>query len=278
MNAPTYVLDTGAARIAYVDTGPLESAIAPDQPPLVLIHGWAGTKLLWSNALPRLAPHLRCIALDLPGHGESPATGAESTLAELAGHVATVMDQLHLASAHVVGHSMGSLVALALALDHPDRVRSLVVSCPPHPESGAWSGRLVLDTPLELPALRAAHRFNQALGQWAPAAGGGAVGRRLRRSREAATVDVPTLQRTLHAVMRPGLADRLPEVPCPTLVLAGGFDLTAPPIGARRVAAAIPGAQLHVFPRTAHHPMDEQPDPFAAIVRVWAIEGELRAP
>lgn len=276
MSSPTRILDTGASRIAYLEAGPADPPDAAGGAPLLLIHGWAGTKGQWSNPLSRLAPHLRCIALDLPGHGDSSAVVAEeTTLPGLAQHVAAAMDALALPSAHVAGHSMGSLVALTLALDLPTRVRSLVLSCPPHPENGAWSGRLVLDTPLELPALQATHRLNVALGQLAPASGGGLVGRRLRRSREAATVSVPTLQRTFQALMRPDLAHRLPEVGVPTLVLAGEFDITAPPIGARQIAAAIPGAQLHIFPRTAHHPMDDHPDLFADLVRAWTLEGRL---
>jgi pimeloyl-ACP methyl ester carboxylesterase len=90
------------------------------------------------------------------------------------------------------------------------------------------------------------------------------------RWRAASRIPLPVLSATLRGIYHPDLAGRLDTLHAPTLLTAGRWDLTAPPAGARALAAAIPGAVLHVFPRASHHPMAESPDAFAEVVRSFA--------
>ncbi|MFY1621025.1 alpha/beta fold hydrolase, partial [Micromonospora sp. WMMD736] len=107
-------------RIRYADLG--------RGPAVILIHGQGGSWRWWLRTLPLLAEHGRIIAVDLPGFGESERIGAGDVFGE---HVATViglLDHLGLSEAVVVGHSMGGLVSLRVACDHPDRVSGLLLT------------------------------------------------------------------------------------------------------------------------------------------------------
>ena len=98
-------------------------------PPIILIHGFISSNLIWSHVLLRLARKgFRVIAPDLPGYGYSdkPAD-AKYTIAEQAGAVVAFMDRLGLRKATVVGASYGGAVAATIALDYPDRVHKLIM-------------------------------------------------------------------------------------------------------------------------------------------------------
>lgn len=94
---------------------------------MVLMAGLGGLGAFWRPVMAQLSPHHRCITFDHPGMGRSPRA-AEHSIAHIADEVLRLLDDLGLASAHLVGHSTGGLVAQALALDHPDRVDRVVLS------------------------------------------------------------------------------------------------------------------------------------------------------
>lgn len=94
---------------------------------MVLMAGLGGLGAFWKPVMAQLSAHHRCITFDHPGMGRSPRTDVHS-IAHIASEVLRMLDGLGLASAHVVGHSTGGLVAQALALDHPDRVDRVVLS------------------------------------------------------------------------------------------------------------------------------------------------------
>ncbi len=97
-------------------------------PPILLLHGVGGNHTVWNQVIPLLAPQFSVIAPDLRGHGRTPTPeGSRFTYAELEGDVLQLMDHDHVPSAHWVGLSGGSLLALRLALDRPDRGRSLTM-------------------------------------------------------------------------------------------------------------------------------------------------------
>jgi len=105
----TSELGAGGARLAYDRTGRGE--------PLVLLHGQGLSRRSWDPVVPLLAPERDVIAVDLPGHGDSPRQpkGAGNAPADLAAAVAELLDQLGLDTVHVAGNSNGGWVALELA-------------------------------------------------------------------------------------------------------------------------------------------------------------------
>lgn len=110
-------------RLHYVDKGA--------GPPIILIHGLAGNVRNFTHSLvDKLADQYRVIAVDRPGSGHSDRDLRGFTLSGQAGLIARLLETLEIDSAIVVGHSLGGAVALALALDHPARVRTLALIAP----------------------------------------------------------------------------------------------------------------------------------------------------
>jgi pyruvate dehydrogenase E2 component (dihydrolipoamide acetyltransferase) len=97
------------------------------EPPVLLIHGFGGNLESWSDLQGRLAEDRRVIAFDLPGHGDSDATGEDWSLSALAASGRELMDALGIEKAHLVAHSLGGAVAIALAKAAPQRVASLTL-------------------------------------------------------------------------------------------------------------------------------------------------------
>ena len=104
----------------------LRCRVEGNGPAVVLLHGVGGNHTVWNDVIPGLAKEFLVIAPDLRGHGRSRAPpNSQYTFAELMGDVLHLMDEKGLATAHIVGLSGGALLALRIAIDHPERVRSL---------------------------------------------------------------------------------------------------------------------------------------------------------
>jgi len=117
--------DGSAVRI--VEAGPANGT------PVLLVHGWGVTAYLWrQNVLPLAAAGHRVIAMDLPGCGLSdvPKGQGAFTLARLSDGIGAVLDALGIQRAALVGQSMGGKVVAQFAMDHPERVRKLVLFGP----------------------------------------------------------------------------------------------------------------------------------------------------
>ncbi len=116
-------LDVGGRSIAYSASGPGEGAA-------VCIHGFGSDRNVWSFNVPALVTGRTVYALDLPGHGESEPGLDSGSLDELVAIVAGFFDRLGLSQVHVVGHSLGSAIAIRLAADSPDLVAALMLVAP----------------------------------------------------------------------------------------------------------------------------------------------------
>ncbi|MFW9768630.1 MAG: alpha/beta fold hydrolase [Candidatus Thorarchaeota archaeon] len=99
----------------------------PEAPPLVLIGGWASYRWVWFRQVPFLKQKFRCIVFDNRGAGQSSKPDYPYTMEMLATDTVGLMDQLHINDAHILGISMGGLVAQQIATSYPERVRSLIL-------------------------------------------------------------------------------------------------------------------------------------------------------
>src|ERR1700722_20224643 len=101
-------------------------SVAGEGPALVLIHGVGMNRSVWAPQVDALQLCFRVVSYDMLGHGASRLPAASPTLDEYAAQLAALLDHLQIDAAHVVGHSMGSLIALEFALQYPQRVASVV--------------------------------------------------------------------------------------------------------------------------------------------------------
>lgn len=124
-------VDLAGARLHVREAGP-DGAGLHAAPAILMIHGLAGQSAHFSYGLfPRLAERFRLVAPDRPGAGHSPrAEGAAADLRAQAAAIAALIDRLGLGRPLVVGHSLGGAIALALALDHPDKLCGLALLAP----------------------------------------------------------------------------------------------------------------------------------------------------
>lgn len=95
--------------------------------PVLLLHGFPETRLLWRDLVPVLAAHHTVVTADLPGYGESTVEPGRSSKRAMAAELAELMSGLGFAEFAVAGHDRGGRVAYRMALDHPGRVRALAV-------------------------------------------------------------------------------------------------------------------------------------------------------
>lgn len=95
--------------------------------PLVLLHGFMENSLIWEEMEPYLSTSFRLIKIDLPGHGQSKTYGEIHPMELMAEEVKNVTDKLQLAPFHILGHSMGGYVSLALAEKFPHLLKSMTL-------------------------------------------------------------------------------------------------------------------------------------------------------
>lgn len=116
-------VDVGDASLAVLEGGPA------DAPAVVLLHGYSADRVVWVRFARHLLKDHRVVVPELAGHGASGFTpGLGYSAPAQARRVAAVLDHLGIDRAHVAGNSMGGFVAATLAVDHPDRVASLLLS------------------------------------------------------------------------------------------------------------------------------------------------------
>jgi pimeloyl-ACP methyl ester carboxylesterase len=252
-------------------------------PPIVLLHGIMLTSALWVHQLRELADHHRVIALDLRGHGQSLPGSEESGIERLASDVASVLDVLGVENAVVVGHSMGGMVALQMAVDMPLDVRrrrlaGIVLTSTtagPFATLPGWAGVVRTTGPVTARALLLGERWgakalpSRDLRWWLVRLGFGADAPAAQvRFVEAMHRGTPsrTLADLIPSLAAFDLSARLGSLDLPVLVVVGSHDkLTAPRL-ARRMAAALPEATLVELPRCGHMPMLERRREFSHLV------------
>lgn len=256
--------------------GPLKPVRAPHSSPLpvLLLHGFAGSGRAWGDDLCRalVPPAASVVEVDLPGHGSNTRDrgGAPCTLEDALESISSAVS----GPFDLVGYSMGGRIALHAALRYPDRVRRLVLesASPGVATERERTERRIADETLagriesdgvasfvaewsNLPVLRPATRR--------PAE----VETRIREVRLAnRPAELAAALRGLGTGALPSLWDRLDEVRARALIVAGAADPKFVEI-ARRMAAAIPGAEVEIFPGAGHTVHLDLPEAWAAAVR-----------
>ncbi|MGN6607200.1 MAG: alpha/beta fold hydrolase [Jatrophihabitans sp.] len=242
-----------------------------DGPPLLLIQGMAGHHRTWGEPfLTALARDFDVVAYDHRGIGESDDVAGDFTIGDLADDAAALLDDLGWTSAHVLGVSLGGMVAQELALQHASRVRTLVLGCTYPGGEGASlraAGPIRMMTAMNTrdveQAVRAAYVSNLSAGHIADE-------RHYAAFHEMAlsvAAPVPVILRQAKAAFAHDAGDRLAGIAVPTLVLHGDEDDMMEHLNAEVIAAAVPGARLVTFEHTGHMFWWEHPERAAALIR-----------
>jgi pimeloyl-ACP methyl ester carboxylesterase len=242
--------------------------------PLLLIQGMSGTHLAWGEPfVGELEREFDVVAYDHRGIGRSDPVDAPFTIAELAEDAVGVLDALGWESAHVLGISMGGMVAQELALRHPERVRTLMLGCtycggagsslaPPATLARLAAGMQSGDSEL---AIRTAFEVNVSPA-FAQQPGAYETFRAMAKSLPA---PVPVIMLQMQAIAGHDTSARLPSLTVPTLVVHGDADAMIPVDNGRMIASLIPGARLEVLGDVGHLFWWERPAASAALVRGW---------
>ena len=242
-------LNVSGRRLYYTD-----QQSDADGPALLLLHGAAGSHLVWPGALRRLAG-TRVLALDLPGHGRSAPPGRR-TIAHYAAVVRDLIAALGLPEVVLGGHSMGGAISLTVALEPPAALRVLVLL-------GVGPRLRVNDTLLggSLSNLAAAADFIVDYGFAAAPAG-------LRRKARQGILDTgaTTTFGDFLACSRFDARARLAGVDLPALVIGGADDRLVPPRQTDELAAGLPHARRARVEGAGHFVMLERPDEVGALV------------
>ena len=228
--------------------------------PVVFIQGTGVHGAGWAPQTAVLQDEYTCLSFDHRGMGASQPTGARVTVAQLALDTLALMDAQHWNSAHVVGHSLGGLVALEVALAAPERVRSLALLCTFARGRDAtrltptmlWTG---LRTRIGTRAQRRRAFLELVLPAGAPddARADTIAGELAPLFGHDLADQPPIVMAQLRAMSAYDATPRLAQLGgLPTLVVSAEQDRIAPPPLGRAIAAGIPGADYHELAGAAH--------------------------
>lgn len=242
--------------------------------PLALIFGYAGSSRGWGEPfLKLLEARFKTIVIDNRGTGQSDKPEKPFSMADMAADAASVLDQANIDRAHVMGISMGGMIAQEFALNHPARLRGLVLGCtmcglahsvPGDPETLA-ALQLNPSEPLaaQVERLLAACCAKPFL---ASAKGQAVLRERVAEVMNYAITPPRTYQLHWGAVAGFDTFDRLPQIKAPTLLITGTSDLLVPDANSDIIKGRIPGAQIHKLPGAGHVFFWEAPEESAAAV------------
>jgi 3-oxoadipate enol-lactonase len=234
--------------------------------PILLINGLGSDRQEWLRQVPAFERRFRVIAFDNRGSGESGSPPGPYSTAGMADDAAALLSFLGVERAHVMGVSLGGMIAQEFALRHPERTERLVLVCTspggevsvrPSPEALAvfarapggdreaeirrtipflYTARFLREHPEEIEAFLA------------------------RRISSPSSPEGYAAQ--LSAAVGHSAGDRLRGIRTPTLVIAGTADLLLPPVNSERIASCIPGAKLVLLPDAPHRLFSENAEEF----------------
>ena len=251
----------GVGTINLVRTGP------PTGAPVVFLHPVGLDLTWWGEQFAALGGERDLIAFDMPGHGASGPLAGPPRFDLMAAALEGVIEHAGAGAAHLVGMSVGGMIAQTFALRRPDLTRSLSLVATlctfPDPVRGLLRERSRIAR--EDGMARIAELTNE---RWFPPA---------FRARRPDVLDRVTKQlraqdAEFHALMWEMISEldltaRLPKITHPTMVVAGGSDDNAPVAAGELIAGLIPGASLTVLPGLGHLPPYESPAAFNDLLR-----------
>jgi 3-oxoadipate enol-lactonase len=244
-----------------------------DKPALVFSNSLGSDLRIWDPMVPYLAGDFRLIRYDTRGHGLSEAPPRPYSASDLAGDVVGLLDALQVEQAVICGLSVGGVIAQQLAIEHPDRVRALVL-CDTGARIGtvsSWEERIatVRTNGLTVLATPSMERwFSEDFRRRHSAEVRGYANMVVRTA-------VDGYVGTCCALRDADLTEAAASIDKPTLVLCGDQDIATPPDMARELAKIIPRARLALISGAAHISCVEQPAMMAKQITQFLREVQI---
>jgi 3-oxoadipate enol-lactonase len=248
---------------------------AGDGPPLLLIMGMSGTKHHWGEALlEELRRDFETIVYDHRDAGDSTRTEQPFTIADLAEDAVGLLAALEVDSAHVMGISMGGMIAQELALAHPDRLRSLTLGCT---YCGGEGSMLASEGTMRKLAegMSSGDRERAIRASWevnvSPSfAANEDAWVRFRATGMRYGLAVAVIMRQMQAIAGHDTSARLPQLRTPTQVVHGTLDELLPVQNGHMIAGLIPDSRLEIYEGVGHMFFLEKPQRTAELLREHA--------
>lgn len=260
--------EIGGMKICYVDEGRGDRTV-------LLIHGNSAGIHHWELVLGSLSQRYRCVALDLPGWGDSDKPRIDYTIPFYAKTLVQFLDKIGVDQADVVASSMGGQTAMEVALRFPQRIRRLVLADP----GGLWnrSGKIVA---ILLSPFLNENIFQKVGRPWqeyfirhhafcdssSPACSELVKKQTALLHSKEYPAFAYTLTNSLKHLLRHGLKSEIGKIQHPTLIIWGRQDRLIPWTFGWQASWKIPNAQVKVFDLCGHLPMLEIPDRFVTTV------------
>lgn len=262
---------------AEIDGAQVAYRVDGEGPGLVLVHGTGGTaETNWAHLLPALARHWTVVRPDYSGSGDTRDDGGDLTASRLAAQVVAAATAAGAGPFDLVGFSLGAAVAIQIAADYPDLVRKVVLlgafldSADPRQrmQFGLWNDLIRTD--------RQAMARLVLLTGFSPSflSNLGSVGIADAVASIFAGNDWEGMARQVDLDLTIDVAPAARRIAKPVLVIGCTYDYMVPPVEARAVAAAIPGARYAELP-TGHLAALEQPDAFVELLDSFLRDSPL---
>jgi 3-oxoadipate enol-lactonase len=252
-------------------------AVSPEsgKPCLVLIHSLACQLDMWAPQWTALEPHFRLLAYDVRGHGGSSAPEGPYSMDMWTDDLFALLDSQGINDCHIVGLSMGGMIAQTAAL-RSDRVRSIVVA----DSTGKWpdeAGPLWTERREQAKTKGMPSFVNGFLGRWSTPEFAAINRAMLDEVASWIAGTTPTgFVGSCEAISRVDTLGRLPALTIPALIMVGADDPGTPPAFSERIAAAIPDAELVIIPDARHIANMQQPGIFnAALIEFYRRNGVI---
>lgn len=228
--------------------------------PVLFLHGWMGSWRYWYPTIERVAEHFRTYSFDFWGFGDTrQVKSRHESIQSYSDQVIRFLDELGIDRVLLVGHSMGGMVALKTAINHPKRIsRVVAVGAPIVGDSLSWLLKLT-DRPVLANAFARApwlrrYMFRMFLGE----TNDPAVNEILDDSVKSSST---TLRRAVGSMWRTDLRPELPRLSVPSLIVHGGRDEIVHPNQAD-LFDNVPSAEVVVMPESRHFPFLDEADLF----------------
>ena len=252
----------------------LNYAVDGKGPRVALVHGVGGVMQNWDGVVARLKDRFELVRYDLRGHGESEKRPGPYTLGDFVEDHVALLDELGWDSAHLVGFSLGGIIAQSIAIEHPQRVGKVVLISAIAGRTEA-ERRKSRERASALASGGAGTHLDWAVDRWFTREFQAAHPEIVEeRKRQARAQDPACYAAAFRVLADYDLADELHYITQPTFVMTGELDEGSTPRMASLMAERIAGAQLEILPGLKHSVLLEASDVIASKLAAFLSEDQ----